>query len=104
MNRREAIAALTALPEALTIARAPIAPGDVILVECDDKLSDDTIARIKRTLADVWPGHRVVVCEQGFRLRFVHGYHDVLRDSNGTIRDRRPHDGRSYDEHQVNRS
>ena len=103
MNRREAIAALTALPEALTIARAPIAPGDVILVETDRALTPEGIAHIKATLADVWPGHRVIVCEQGFRLRFVHGYHDVVRDSTGRTRERGPYDGRSYDERQMKR-
>jgi hypothetical protein len=38
MNRREAIAALTALPSVSMIARADPAPDDVLVVECDGKI------------------------------------------------------------------
>jgi hypothetical protein len=71
MNRREAIAALTALPEATRISRARLKPGDVVVVETDMALSPEMQAHIKRLVTDVWPDHRCLVCDRGIRLRFV---------------------------------
>jgi hypothetical protein len=71
MNRREAIAALTALPEAARVTVAAPRPRAVIVVECEYRLSAEGIARIKRTLRDVWPDHRILVCDGGTRIKFA---------------------------------
>jgi hypothetical protein len=71
MNRREAIAALMALPEAAHVTIARPRPDDVILVECQELLSAEIVARMADTLKRIWPEHRVVICDRGIRLKFV---------------------------------
>jgi hypothetical protein len=73
MNRREAIAALVALPGVAKISTAPVKPDDVIVVECDLHMSCDMVERIKTTMADVWPGRKVVVFDKGMRMKIVEG-------------------------------
>jgi hypothetical protein len=71
VNRREAIAALIALPEVTRIAAAKVEPDDVIVVECDQLLSDSQRASIRATLETVWPGRRCVVLGRGMTLKLV---------------------------------
>jgi polynucleotide 5'-kinase involved in rRNA processing len=71
MNRREAIAALTALPSVSMIARADPAPDDVLVVECDGKITQHNAAQIKEALLGIWPGRKVVVLADGMRLKFA---------------------------------
>lgn len=71
MNRREALAALISLPQIASIQRADIKPDDVIVVECKGKLSLSGMESIRRKLTDIWPGRRIVVCDDDTRLRVV---------------------------------
>lgn len=73
MNRREAIAALTALPMLKGIEVASIRPGDVIVAEVDTALSDASSERIKNALSQVWPDTKIVVCSEGMRLKVIRG-------------------------------
>lgn len=73
MNRREAIATLTAMPAVTRIARADLAPGDVIVVESDKILSRDAIQSIEAGVARVWPGRKVVVFSEGLRMKVIAG-------------------------------
>jgi hypothetical protein len=71
MNRREAIAALTALPAVTRISRADLTPTDVIVIECDGFVSADQAERMTHTLREIWPNQRVVVLECGVRMKVV---------------------------------
>jgi hypothetical protein len=69
MNRRDALAALVALPEIARISTAPV--GDVIVVECAMEISDDAVSQITKTMVAVWPGRKVVVLSKGLTLKVV---------------------------------
>ncbi len=73
MNRRDALAALVSLPALTRITSGPVAPTDVIVVECAGLLSCEQRARIQATLREVWPGRRIVVCDGGTRIKVVGG-------------------------------
>ena len=73
MNRREALAALTALPATARISVAEARPGDVIVCELDEHVDSEGAARIKRQLEAVWPGCKVAVLSKGIRVRIAPG-------------------------------
>lgn len=71
MNRREAIAALTALPEVARVSVAKPQPDDVIVVEVPGPLSDECGDRLKEWFERVWPGRMVVILADGIRMKFA---------------------------------
>jgi len=71
MNRREAIAALTALPAVARISKADLKPTDVIVMECDGVVSSEQAERIEAYVQKVWPNHQVVVLGDGLKLKIV---------------------------------
>lgn len=71
MNRRDALAALVALPAATRISSAELKPEDVIVVECPGPISDEAAKNIRDTMLSVWPGRKVVVLSDGIRLKIV---------------------------------
>jgi hypothetical protein len=71
LNRRDALAALVSLPALTRITSGPVAPTDVIVVECAGRLTCEHRARVEATLRDVWPGRRIVVCDDGMRIKVV---------------------------------
>lgn len=71
MNRREALQALISLPAVKSIAVADVKANDVIVVECESILSDNTRAYIKAQLADVWPCRKIVVLDSVLKLRIA---------------------------------
>lgn len=73
MNRREALAALVALPAVARISSAELKPEDVIVIECDDHLPLEAMARIKETCEQLWPGRKVAVFDKGLRMKVVAG-------------------------------
>lgn len=73
MNRREAIAALTALPAAAVVTTVKVEPNDVIVIECDSVMSQATADRIKAHVEQVWPGHKVLVLGDGLKLKIAKG-------------------------------
>lgn len=74
MNRREAVAALVNLPSVARIVKvADLQPDDVIVVECDALISNDTADRIKGRVQDVWPGRKIIVVGPDVRLKVMPG-------------------------------
>lgn len=71
MNRREALAALVALPEVARIATTTVKPNDAIVVECDARLSCEAVERLRELVKAVWPGHPVLVCTTGVRIKVL---------------------------------
>lgn len=71
MNRREAIAALTSIPGLARIQKAEVKPNDVIVCELDGLCHHETRMLIEQHLTRVWPGHKIVVCERGMRLKVM---------------------------------
>jgi len=71
MNRREAIAALVSLPPTARISVATLQADDVIVVECEDRLTQDTSIRLRAELIQVWPHHKVVLLDRSMRLKIV---------------------------------
>jgi hypothetical protein len=74
MNRREAIAALTALPGVAEIKVADLRPDDVIVVECESHLSAEGIANLRTSLERIWPGRKFAICEPGLHIKVVRSY------------------------------
>jgi hypothetical protein len=73
MNRRDAIAALVALPAVTRIAVADLKPSDVLVIEASGYVSAEATARIEATMAQVWPGRKVVLLDVGLTLKVVAG-------------------------------
>lgn len=71
MNRRQAVAALMALPATSTITRAALKPRDVIVIECPGPISMETAERLRAYLKEVWPEHRCIVMGDGMKLRIA---------------------------------
>ena len=71
MNRRDALAALLALPAITAIEVATPQPDEVLVVETPTLLSQDEIERLGQQLQQIWPGRKVVVMEGGMKLRVV---------------------------------
>jgi hypothetical protein len=73
MNGLEAIEALTQLPVVARISVAKLQPDDVIVVECDDHISEHTAERLRECLAIAWPNHKRVLLGAGVHLKIEQG-------------------------------
>jgi len=71
MNRREALLALTALPGLARISRADPKPDDVIVLECEKRLSDEQCHHLIALTQQVWPNRKVIVLEDGLKMKVV---------------------------------
>jgi hypothetical protein len=71
MNRRQALAALVSLPPTARVSVATLQADDVIIVECEDHLSQDTAIRLRAELIQVWPQHKIVVLDRGMRIKIA---------------------------------
>lgn len=71
MNRREAIAALVALPAVTRISVADLKPNDVLVIETELRLNPEQAARIRETMEQVWPGRKCAVLSDGMKLKVV---------------------------------
>jgi len=71
MNRREAIAALVALPASVSISKTEVTSADTIVVECDQFLSNQETQRMDEILKSVWPTSKVVVLDRGIKLKVL---------------------------------
>jgi hypothetical protein len=71
LTRREALAALVALPAIDRIAVAEVKPDAVIVVECPKILSLEHQARVRDTIEKIWPGRRAIVLCDGMKLRIT---------------------------------
>lgn len=73
MNRREAMAALMALPATARISAAQVKPSDVIVVEIEGAISQERADIIKHKIEAVWPGRKVLVVSEGLKIKIVEG-------------------------------
>jgi hypothetical protein len=71
VNRREALAALTALPAIKSIAVADVKPRDVIVIESPGILSLAAVERITEYAREAWPNNKVVVLSDGLTVRVM---------------------------------
>jgi hypothetical protein len=71
MDRHEAIAALVSLPATTRISVAAIQPSDVIVIECDERLSMDAMDRIKTLVGRAFPNNKAIVFDKGLRLKIA---------------------------------
>ena len=71
MNRREAIRAVMAMPGVASISVAQLKPDDVIVLECDEIVSDHVAAYLKSEMQQIWPGRKVAVLCKGLHLKVV---------------------------------
>ena len=67
----EALRRLLYVPDLEGIRIARLRPGDVILVDVDGNVSQQQSDEIHGQLQKVWPGHEVLICDEGLRLRVV---------------------------------
>jgi hypothetical protein len=73
MTHDEAVAALDSLPEVERIEVVRLKPTDVIVFESSRLLSEEAIARMRASVQPIWPDNKIVVCENGLRLKVVSG-------------------------------
>jgi hypothetical protein len=71
MNRRDAIAALMALPATARITRATVQATDVIVLEIPERISAQTEARLRLHLAEIWPDQRVLILSNGAAIKVI---------------------------------
>ena len=77
MNRHYAIQALVEvreileLPELTRIIVAQLKPGDVIVIESEERLRLEHIERLHDMVSQVWPGLKVVVLDNGLKLTVI---------------------------------
>jgi hypothetical protein len=79
VEREAAIAALVSLEQVERINVASLKPTDVVVVELSEAISSETAEHIQRTLRQIFPSNKVVICDQGTRLKVVSG--DEAEDS-----------------------
>jgi hypothetical protein len=76
MNRREAIAALTAvtgIPDITKVEVARLQPHDVIVIELDGFVHEEVAAMLKENLERIWPDHQCIILGEGAHLKVVSG-------------------------------
>ena len=73
MNRREALAALVSLPEVTRISVARVKPSDVLVIESEGYMTQETRERIKATMSQVWPNQKTIVLDKSLRLKVIEG-------------------------------
>jgi hypothetical protein len=75
MNRREALAALLAIPEVGSISRLTVQPGQVIVVECPMRLTEEQAThiyqRLLHELRPIFPQTKILVLSEGITLKVV---------------------------------
>jgi hypothetical protein len=71
MNRREALAALVAMPEVARISSVPASANDVLVIECDDIISPENAERLLAELSVIWPDRKAVIFSKGMRLKLA---------------------------------
>lgn len=62
-------ALLPHIPPVARIERADVQQDDVIVIECQTHLPAAVVHRIADSVKMVWEGHRVIVIDQGMRLK-----------------------------------
>lgn len=62
---------LERMPEVEKVSSVDLQPADVLVVECQAHLPHAVLERIKAMVNNIWPNHRVVVIDQGLKLRVL---------------------------------
>ena len=74
MNRREALAALVALPAVVNVQavdRTQLRPSSVVVLTLQGKVSAEGIHHMRQLLRQAFPNHHVVVLSDGTTLSIV---------------------------------
>ena len=71
MNRREALAALVAMPQVARISAVPAANDDVLVVECDRPISREEADRMRQQFEQIWPARKVAILDGGLRIKLA---------------------------------
>ena len=71
LSRREALAALVALPAVKEIEVASVRPQDVIVIECDAFINEETAEYIRQRALLVWPDRKIVVLGEGMSVKVL---------------------------------
>lgn len=69
MTPDEAVKAIEGLREVASIQLASFKPGDVLVLECQGQLDEWQYLSLSSTIEHVFPGHRVIVLEDGATLK-----------------------------------
>lgn len=82
MRWREILEGLAALPAALrqlqkiqqvgSVQVLSLRPGDVIVIETEDRLSEEGRRNITKAARVIWPEAKVAILDNGFHMRIVH--------------------------------
>jgi hypothetical protein len=73
VEKEAAIAALVSLEQVERILVASLKPTDVVVVELNEAISVEAAEHIQRTLRQVFPSNKIVICDQGTQLKVVSG-------------------------------
>jgi hypothetical protein len=84
VEREAAIAALVSLKQVEHINVASLKPTDVIVVELSEAIPTESAEYIRRTLREIFPSNRVIICDQGTRLKVVNGA-DAEESTEGAV-------------------
>jgi hypothetical protein len=71
MNRREALAALVAMPEVARISAVPAHTNDVLVVECDELISSEVAERTQAMLKQIWPDRQILIFCKGMCVKLA---------------------------------
>ena len=71
MKRRDALQALMSLPLATRISVVRAEPQDVIVLETDQRISEETACKIQEKLKQIWPKQKCVVLGDGLKLKVL---------------------------------
>ncbi len=52
---------------------AQLKPEDVVVIECEGAISQDTAEHIQTHLKQIWPNHQVLVLGDGLTLKIASG-------------------------------
>ena len=84
MDPKAAAAVIEALEQAERINVARLKPSDIIVVEFLEDLSSEAVERVHRLLKGIWPRNKVLVFDNGTRLKIVEAGSAVeLQDPDG---------------------
>lgn len=65
------LSGVKALPEVRSIEVMRLKPGDVIVVELQQKVPTKQVENIQAMLKPIFPNNKTIVCDEGTRLKVV---------------------------------
>jgi hypothetical protein len=71
MSRLDAWKARLSAKTLPTVSVASLQPTDVIVIETDEQLSEQDRVHILGVAQEVWPRHKVVILDEGMKLKVI---------------------------------